>query len=372
VQHDAHSPDCHNHGRNSHHGGTAGAPPHPSLRKPVTIIGGFLGAGKTTLLNHVVNHRQGMRMEVIIREYGAVGVDDRLVEDRTTHVHLVSGASLHNDPQLHIFWAMENLYSRCDRLGTGSFTWQDVDFDYLLMETSGLDNPEWLVTMFFLEQLRDHYRLDGYVVLVDAEYGELNLDEYRIAREQLAFADVILVNKIDMVEEEKLSNLERRLRGINSVAAIHRTEYARVDLGKVLNAGRFERVPSLSALREISGAADKRRAREEVSVDGIKTVVLSEKHPMDKDRANEWIKDLLVTRGHRILRSKGFLDFAGSDYRFVFQGVRKTFHSKADRLWEPGDERGSVIVLIGEGLEDEADLQEAFSACVAQPLVTPE
>jgi len=107
-------------------------------------------------------------------------------------------------------------------------------------------------------------------------------------------------------------------------------------------------------------------------VDGIKTVVLSEKRPMDKDRANEWIKDLLVTRGHRILRSKGFLDFAGSDYRFVFQGVRKTFHSKADRLWEPGDERGSVIVLIGEGLEDEADLQEAFSACVAQPLVTPE
>jgi len=358
VQHDTHSPD-------SHHAGTAGAPPHPSLRKPVTIIGGFLGAGKTTLLNHVVNHRRGMRMEVIIREYGAVGVDDRLVEDRTTHVHLVSGASLHNDPQLHTFWAMENLYSRCDRLGTGSFTWQDVDFDYLLMETSGLDKPEWLVTLFFLDQLRDHYRLDGYVVLVDAEYGELNLDEYPVTREQVALTDVILINKVDLVDEGKLSSLERRLRAINSVAAIHRTEYAQVELGGVLNSGRFEYVPRISDLGDIFGAADKRRAREEVSVDGIKTVVLSEKRPMNREKVNEWIKELLVSRGYKILRSKGFLDFEGSDCRFVFQGVRKTFHSKADRPWEPGEERGSVIVLIGEGLEDEKELQEAFSGCVA-------
>lgn len=371
MQHDAH---MHEHNNRDHHGhqvGTAGAPPHPRLRKPVTIIGGFLGAGKTTLLNHVVNHRQAMRMEVIIREYGAVGIDDRLVEDRATHVHLVSGASIHNDPQLHLFWAMENLYSRCDRMGTGGFTWKDVDFDYLLMETSGLDNPEWLVTMFFLEQLRDHYRLDGYVVLVDAEYGELNLDEYRVAREQVAFADVILVNKTDLVEAERLSSLERRLRGINSVATICRTEYAQVDLGRVLNSGRFDHVPSLSVLRGICGATGEGVEREEVRVDGIRTVVLSEKRPLDKEKVNEWIKDLLVNRGHKILRSKGFLDFAGSDYRFVFQGVRKTFHSKADRPWEPGEERGSVIVLIGEELEDEATIQASFSACAAQALVTP-
>lgn len=343
-------------------------PPHPGLRKPVTIVGGFLGAGKTTLLNHIANHREGMRMEIIIREYGAVGVDDRLIEDRTTHVHLVSGASIHHDPQLHLFWAMENIYSRCDKKGSGEFSWQDVDFDYMLMETTGLDNPEYLIQLFFLERLRDHFRLDSYVVLVDAEYGELNLDEYRVAREQVAFADILLVNKVDLTDEVGLRSLERRLRGINSVAEIYRTRYANVDLRNVLNTGRFERVPRLSTLSGMAGGPGSGR---EVGVDGIKTAVLSEKRPMDKEKVNEWIKDLLVNRGHKILRSKGFLDFAGSEYRFVFQGVRKTFHSKADRSWEPGEERGSVIVLIGEGLEDEADLQEAFSACVALPLVTP-
>lgn len=356
--------DAHHHDHHSHSHHVSGMPPHPGLRKPVTIVGGFLGAGKTTLLNHIVNHRQETRMEVIIREYGAVGVDDRLIEDRAIHVHLVSGGSIHSDPQLHLFWAMENLYSRCDQKGTGDFSWHDVDFDYLLMETSGLDNPEYLLQLFFLEQLRDHFRLDSYAVVVDAEYGELNLDEYRVAQEQVVLADIILVNKIDLVEENKLSSLERRLRGVNSVASIYRTEYAKADLDKLLNSGRFEYVPSLSALAGRSNGARERRG--EVGVDSIKTVVVSEKRPMDKEKVNEWIKDLLVNRGHKILRSKGFLDFADSEYRFVFQGVRKTFHSTADRLWEPGEERGSVIVLIGEELEDEAELQRSFSACASE------
>ncbi len=358
----------HHHRGHGYSHAAGGIPPHPSLRKPVSIVGGFLGAGKTTLLNHLLNHRRDLRVEVIIREYGAVGVDDKMIEDRTTHVHLVSGVSIHHDPQLQLYWAMENIYARCDSGGTGNFSWRDVDFDYLLMETSGLDNPEYLLQLFFLERLRDHYRLDSYVAVVDAEYGDLNLDEYRVAREQVAFADIILLNKIDLVDEATLSNLERRLSAINSVAAIYRTEYAKVDLGNVLNADRFEHLPTLSDLAR--AAAEGRRRKKEVvavdSMDGIKTVVLSEGCPMDKDKVNEWIKDLFVNRGHKILRSKGFLDFAGSDYRYVFQGVRKTFHSKADRLWQPGEERGSVIVLIGEGLEDEADLQASFSACVAE------
>jgi G3E family GTPase len=345
----------------------AGKPPRPELRKPVTVIGGFLGAGKTTLLNHIVNNRANARIEVIIREYGTVGVDDKLVEDKQVRVHLVSGASLDHDPQLKLFWALEHYYSRCDRTGLGTFSWQDVDFDLVLMENSGLDMPEWLVTMFFLERLRDHYRLDGYVVVVDAEYGDVTLDQYKVAREQVAFADIIILNKIDLASEDQLQGLERRLHRINSVAQLIRAQYARVDPTLIVNTSRFEYVPKRSALLGLIGRSNGREG--EAGVDAIRTVVLSEARPLDKEKVNEWIRGLLMQRGNQILRSKGFLDFAGSEYRFVFQGVRKTFHSRADRLWEAGEERGSVLVLIGEGLEDGEDLQAAFSACVARDAI---
>lgn len=340
-------------------------PPDPGLRMPVTIIGGFLGAGKTTLLNYILTEQQGMRMEVIIREYGAVGVDDKLIVDGTVNVNLMAGGCIFSDPQLKLFWTMENLYSRCDKTGSGHCSCQDVDFDYLLMETSGLDMPENLAKLFFLERLRDHYRLDSYIVLVDAEYGELTLDEYKLARQQVALADVFLINKIDLADEEKVSRLERRLHRINALARIYRTEYARIDLSKILYVGLFDAAPRLDGfLNSSDGVREAGNGREE-KVDEIKSVVLSEKRPMDKEKINVWIKDLFMSRGGKILRSKGFLNFAGSDHRFVFQGVRKTFHSKADRLWKPDEERESVIVLIGEGLDDAGDLQESFSACVA-------
>ncbi|MDY7041507.1 MAG: GTP-binding protein [Chloroflexota bacterium] len=337
-------------------------PPDPSLRKPVTIIGGFLGAGKTTLLNYILTEQQNIRqqnirMEVIIREYGAVGVDDKLLVGKTVNVELMSGGCIFADPQLKLYWTLEDLYHRCDKLGTDNFSWEDVDFDYLLMETSGLDMPEYLVNMFFLDRLRDHYRLDSYITVVDAEYGELTLDEYELACEQIALADIILLNKIDLADEEKVSSLERRLRRINALARIHRTEYTRVSLDSILGVGLFEAAIK-PEIRKVGHNGEEK-------VDKIKSIVLSEKRPMDKTKVNAWIKDLFVSRGHKILRSKGFLNFAGSDHRFVFQGVRKTFHSTADRLWEPDEERESVIVLIGEELDDAEELQRSFSACVA-------
>ncbi len=338
--------------------------PDPGLRKPVAIIGGFLGAGKTTLLNYILTEQQGTRMEVIIREYGVVGVDHKLIVDEDVNVQLMAGGCIFADPQLKLFWAMENLYSRCDKLGGGNFSWQDVDFDYLLMETSGLDMPEYLVRLFFLERLRDHYRLDSYIVLVDAEYGELNLDEYKLARQQVAFADIFLINKIDLADEEKVSRLEQRLHRINTLARIYRTEYARVDLSKVLNVGLFDAAFKPKSFPNPDGVREAGHDGEE-KVDDIQSVVLSEKRLLDKEKINVWIKNLFVSRGNKILRSKGFLNFAGSDHRFVFQGVRKTFHSKADRLWKPDEERESVIVLIGEGLDDVEELQKSFSACVA-------
>lgn len=340
-------------------------PPDPSLRKPVTIIGGFLGSGKTTLLNHILSQQNHKRMEVIIREFGAVAVDHELVLDKTVKINLVSGGCLFADPQHRLFWMLEGLYSRCDKLGTQHFSYQDVDFDHVLLETSGLDMPEYLAGMFFLERLRDHFQLDSFIVVVDAEYGELNMDEYYRACEQVAFADILLINKTDLSDEEKIRSLERRLGRINPLAKMYRTQYTEIELEKILDVRYFEGMDGVvgapEALRRAQAPGNNGREK----LDPFQSVVLSENRPMDKDKVNAWIKELLTERGHKILRSKGFLNFAGSDHRYVFQGVRKTFHSKADRLWEPGEERKSVIVLIGEGLDDGPELQAAFSACIA-------
>ena len=348
------------------HGRDPTMPPDPSLRKPVTIIGGFLGSGKTTLLNYVLAQERNLHKEIIIREYGALAIDHELIEDETANIVLVSGGCLFMDPQTVLYWALENLYTRVDLTGGGNLTWQDVDFDYVLLETSGLDMPEYLASLFFLDRLRDHYRLDSYIVVVDAEYGELSLDEYRRASEQVAFADILLVNKVDLVDEEALSRLERRLRRINALARIYRTEYTHIDLDRIVNVRLFNAPPGADLVAEaMAGSKSRANSNEESNMDPFQSVVLSETDPLDKEQVNAWINELFAQRGHKILRSKGFLNFAGYDHRFVFQGVRMTFHSRADRLWKPDEERKSTIVLIGEGLDDAADLQRSFSDCVA-------
>lgn len=348
------------------HGEDPAKPPDPSLRKPVTIIGGFLGTGKTTLLNHILSHERDLRKEIIIREYGSLPIDHELIEDETADIVWVSGGCLFMDPQTTLYWALENLYSRADYTGGSNLAWQDVDFDYVLLETSGLDMPEYLAGLFFLDRLRDHYRLDSYIVVVDAEYGELCLDEYRRACEQVAFADILLINKIDLAGEEPIRRLERRLRRINALARIYRTEYTKIDLNRILDVRLFNGPPDGVLVAEATaGSHLGANPHEEDAMDAFQSVVLSEKRPLDKEKVNVWINELFAQRGRKILRSKGFLNFAGYDHRFVFQGVRMTFHSKADRLWKPDEERISTIVLIGEGLDDAAELQRSFSQCIA-------
>jgi G3E family GTPase len=348
------------------HGEDPAKPPDPSLRKPVTIIGGFLGTGKTTLLNHILTHERDLRKEIIIREYGSLPIDHELIEDETADIVWVSGGCLFADPQTTLYWALENLYSRADYTGGSNLTWQDVDFDHVLLETSGLDMPEYLAGLFFLDRLRDHYRLDSYIVVVDAEYGELCLDEYRRACEQVAFADILLINKIDLADKEPIRRLERRLRRINALARIYHTEYTKIDLDRILDVRLFNAPPDgVHVAEATAGPLAGANRNEEDAMDAFQSVVLSEKRPLDKEKVNVWINELFAQRGRKILRSKGFLNFAGYDHRFVFQGVRMTFHSKADRLWKPDEERSSTIVLIGEGLDDAAELQRSFSQCIA-------
>ncbi|MDD2396522.1 MAG: GTP-binding protein [Tissierellia bacterium] len=313
------------------------------MKKTVNIIGGFLGSGKTTLVNYILSHMIDKKVDVLVREYGAVSIDDMLINLKKENIHVFTNLHIHEDPQILLYHYFQKLHDKTI----------ENPFDHLLMEASGLDTPEGLIHLFFLGHMQHLYKLGSYIVIVDAEYGQLNLDEYKVAKHQVAFADVILLNKVDLVNDEEIDVLEKRIHNINSMAKIYRTQYGRVKLDNIMNIDLYKQLKDLSNICK----------EEKNSVDNIKTVVLSENRPMDKKKVNDWIQDLFTAYGNKLLRSKGFFYFKNDDYRYEFQAVRKTYHSKADKKWEDSEERKSVVVLIAEDEIDSAMIQKSFSSC---------
>lgn len=346
----------HNHTRHLHSNDTMGrmhehihrddkeGPSAKGPKVPVTVIGGFLGSGKTTHVNHLIKASDDTRVDVIVREFGSISIDDLLVHLPKDRVHVFPGVSMHHDPQLMLYGFLDSLYERYGKT-----------FDSVLMESSGLDKPEDLVQLFFLGDVAKNYRLGSYIAIVSADYGNLDLDEYRIAREQAALADVVIINKTDLADEAEVDRLEERIRGMNMMARIIRAKFGEVDPNMVTDIGLHEQ------LEEVYGRL--MEGRRAFGMDDIRTIALTETRPMDKEKVNAWLQSLFMKEGTKMLRSKGFFNFQGFDDRFEFQAVRKTFHSKADRKWEDGEERKSVIVVIGEGLPEEKQLQESFSEC---------
>lgn len=321
---------------------------HRHSKRTINIVGGFLGAGKTTFVNHVLEKHRKERVDVLVREYGAVAIDDQLIHLDKDNIHVFPGISVHEDAQLVLYDYLHDLYEET----------LDDPFDRLIIETSGLDTPESLVQLFFLGHMRDYYRLGSYIAVVDAGYGMLNLDEYKVTSKQIAYADAVILNKTDTAQEQQLLELEQRIRKINGMARIYRAEYGRTDLSSMLDIELYAQLNDL----EQTGT--------EKEMDSIQTIVLSENRPMDKGKINQWIARLFEDSGRKILRGKGFFSFQNDEYRYEFQSVRKTFHSKADRKWTPDEERRSTVVLIGENLSEDDILKQEFSACAAEQQLT--
>lgn len=317
---------------------------HPVQRKiPVVLIGGFLGSGKTTLANHVLAQPEEARTDVVVREYGLVSIDDKLMRVDPARVRTISGATMHMEEQTLIYMVLDRLHD--ERYGK---------FDKLLLETSGTENPEELLQLFFLWDMPYMYELVSFIAVVDSEYGMLNLNEYRAAREQLGYADVIVLNKTDCASPEEIDELEWRVRSINSAAGIVRTTYCQLSSHELGSRSLYEQ---LKVLRE----TDSREGR--IYMDPISSIVIEEELPLDKAKVNKWIQSLFEGHGSKILRSKGFFNFIGEDYRYEFQAVRKSFHSYAHDLWPDGEPRKSVIVLIGEDLPSQRELKQSLEEC---------
>jgi G3E family GTPase len=206
-----------------------------STRVPVTVLTGFLGAGKTTLVNRILSEQHGKRIAVIENEFGVVGVDHELVIGAEEEIFETSNGCICCTVRGDLIRILNQLRKRRER------------FDAVLIETTGLADPGPVAQTFFIdEELKEYYSLDAIVTLVDARHLEQELTESSVAREQIAFADIVLLNKIDLVDSAALARVQQRVQGINGTARVLRTRNANVPLESVLGIGAFDLDRALS------------------------------------------------------------------------------------------------------------------------------
>lgn len=321
---------------------------------PVTVLTGFLGAGKTTLLNHILTADHKMKIAVIVNEFGEVGIDNQLVVGAEEEIFEMNNGCICCTVRGDLIRILTELMQA--RRGKGKRT---VHFDYVVIETTGLADPAPVAQTFFVDEtVSDHYRLDGIVTVIDAYHILQQLKHGHEAQEQVAFADVLLLNKTDLLAEADVAQVEKRIRALNPTAKIHHTIKSELDINALLHVQAFE----LEKKLHIEPDFLSEHPHDHDHDDGIQSIVLREDRPLDLDKIEEWMRIWLTDHGADTLRYKGILHIHNVSQRIIFQGIHMLFESNTDRDWHPNEHRCSQIVIIGRNL-DEQFFRTQFAAC---------
>jgi len=312
---------------------------------PVTVLTGYLGAGKTTLLNRILTYEHGKKVAVIVNEFGEVGIDNQLVIDADEEIFEMNNGCICCTVRGDLIRIVGNLMKRRNK------------FDHLVIETTGLADPAPVIQTFFVdEDMKDKIALDAVVTVVDAKHIQQHWEADE-AQEQIAFADVILLNKTDLVPPEELDELESKIKAMNGMAKIYRTQNSELSMDALLGVQAFD----LDRALEIDPEFLNEDAHEHDET--VKSFAIVESGALDGQKLNDWLSNLLQTKGVDIFRMKGILNIAGEEDRFVFQGVHMLFDGKPDRPWKEGETRKNELVFIGRNL-DEAQLRKDFKQCL--------
>ncbi|BEV07931.1 GTP-binding protein [Methylophilus sp. DW102] len=304
---------------------------------PVTILTGFLGAGKTTLLNRILQEQHGQRIAVIENEFGEAGIDGELL--------------LHGDEQIV---EMNNGCICCTVRGDlvrilGDLAQkraaQEINFDRVIIETTGLADPAPVAQTFFVEDdVYASYHLDAIITVVDAVHAMQQLDAHHEAQEQVGFADRILLSKTDLVTPEAVSVLTARLNNINLRAPIHSVHFGQTDLRQILDIDGFSLDAILQIepdfLRDVSHAHD----------DDVTSFVFSSERPFNLEKLETFLESIIADYGPQLLRYKGIIHAHNDPQRIVFQGVHMLMSGDHTTQWQPDERKVSTLVFIGTDL----------------------
>jgi len=348
-----------------------------SDRIPVTVLTGYLGAGKTTLLNRILTEPHGQKFAVIVNEFGEIGIDNDLVVNADEEVFEMNNGCICCTVRGDLVRIIAGLLRRRNK------------FDAIIVETTGLADPAPVAQTFFMDEtVGAKARLDAVVTVADAKWLKDRLKDAPEAKNQIAFADVILLNKIDLVSDEELREVEARIRAINPYARLHRTERSRVAIADVLGRNAFDLDRILEIEPQFLAADDHHDHHhghdhhhdhdhdhdhghdhnggglKHYHDEDMQSVALKTDKPLNPDKFFPWVQELVATEGPNILRSKGILAFKDDPQRFVFQGVHMILDGDHQRDWKPGEARESRIVFIGRNLP-EAAIRQGFESCVA-------
>jgi G3E family GTPase len=338
---------------------------------PVTVLTGYLGSGKTTLLNRILSENHGKRYAVIVNEFGEIGIDNDLIVESDEEIYEMNNGCVCCTVRGDLIRVVEGLMRRPGR------------FDAIVVETTGLADPVPVAQTFFMDDdVRSKTKLDAVVALVDAKHLPLRLKDSREAEDQIAFADVVLLNKTDLVTPEELRNVEAAIRAINPTAKIHRTERAGVNLDEVLDRGAFDLSRALENDPHFLDHDehdhddhdhdhdhhdhDHHHHHGEASPIHDVTVqsVSLRGGELDPKKFFPWIEKITQAEGPNILRLKGILALKDDPDRYVIQGVHMIIEGDHQRAWKDGEKHESRLVFIGRELDGER-LKRSFDACQA-------
>lgn len=359
-------------------------------RIPVTVLTGYLGSGKTTLLNRILTENHGKRYAVIVNEFGEIGIDNDLIVESDEEIYEMNNGCICCTVRGDLIRVVEGLMRRPGR------------FDAIIVETTGLADPVPVAQTFFMDDdVRAKTGLDAVVALVDAKHLPLRLKDSREAEDQIAFADVVLINKTDLVTPDELAAIEATVRAINPHAIIHRTERASIPLDRVLDRGAFDlkrvldndphfldhdhpdHVCGPDCDHDHGHEHHHHHAHDHHDHDHVCGPDCDHDHhhdhaspihdvtvksvslrggEVDPAKFFPWIQNITQTQGPNILRLKGIIAFKDDPDRYVVQGVHMIIEGDHQRAWKEDEKHESRLVFIGREL-DPAALKAGFENC---------